>query len=64
MKVSYICSGEVPNNCQRTSPFWIIYLLQDRFVPVYYSDDKDKDCKEGTGTSCESIYMNGSGISF
>ena len=38
---------------------FIIDLLDDRFIPAHYSNDKVKDCKEGTGISCGAVYMNG-----
>lgn len=38
-----------------------LLLLPNGFVPLYISDDKVKDCYEGTGISCASLYINNSG---
>lgn len=39
-------------------------LLQNGFVPQYYSNNHINDCKKGTGISCSSLYINGGGVKF
>lgn len=39
-------------------------LLQNGFVPRFYTDNHVNDCKKGTGVSCSSLYINGGGIEF
>lgn len=39
-------------------------LLQNGFVPRFYTDNHVNDCKKGTGVSCSSLYINGGGIKF
>lgn len=37
-------------------------LMQNSFVPRYYTDNHVNDCKKGTGVSCSSLYINGGGV--
>lgn len=43
---------------------FFLSLMQDGFIPFYETDDKNKDCKKGTGISCSSLYINNGGLSF
>lgn len=40
---------------------FFLALMQNGFVPRFYTNNHVKDCQKGTGISCSSLYINGIG---
>lgn len=54
--------SKMPNRVGKD--IFFLSLMQDGFVPFYETKDKEKDCHQGTGVSCSSLWINNGGIGF